>query len=171
MDDSSVRCTPVHIIEAKTSRDMDKVRRLFQEYAASFDFSLCFQDFTGELETLPGNYAPPGGHLLLAQTENREAAGVVALRPLDESRTCEMKRLYVRPGYRGQGIGRRLTEALIEDARRKGYRRVRLDTITGKMDEAIRLYRSLGFIEIPPYCHNPISEARYFELVLYPWHV
>ena len=139
---------------------LEEVRALFLEYAAELGFSLCFQGFDAELEGLPGKYAPPRGALLLAPGE-----ACVGLRPLDE-RTAEMKRLYVRPAARGTGLGRRLALAILDEARSRGYQRVVLDTIEGKMDSAIALYRALGFREIAPYYDNPIPHAIYLELAL-----
>lgn len=144
-------------------QDQEVVRELFREYAASLNFDLCFQGFDRELAELPGEYAPPGGCLLLALAEG-DLAGCVALRQFDD-RTCEMKRLYVRPAFRGQGLGRKLAEAVIQEARRLSYQRMVLDTVPS-MQEAVQLYRSLGFAEIRPYRHNPIAGALYLELAL-----
>jgi putative acetyltransferase len=139
--------------------DVDEVRELFHEYAASLSFALDFQDFDRELDELPGAYAPPRGALLLARGE-----GCVALRPIDET-TCEMKRLYVRPSARGTGLGRRLAEAIVAEARTLGYSHMRLDTVP-EMDAAQSLYARLGFREIPPYRPNPVPGARFLELQL-----
>ena len=139
---------------------LDEVRALFLEYARDLGFSLCFQGFDEELAQLPGAYAPPRGALLLAPEE-----GCVALRPLAGT-TAEMKRLYVRPTVRGQGLGRALAQAAIDEARALGYSRLVLDTIAGTMDAAIAMYRRLGFREIAPYCENPIQRALYLELQL-----
>ena len=133
---------------------------LFEEYARSLPFGLEFQDFHREIESLPGDYAPPRGRILLAYVGGRPA-GCVALRPWDAER-CEMKRMYVRPAFRGAGAGRALAEAVMAEARSVGYRWMRLDTVPG-MDAAIALYRSLGFREIPAYRHNPIAGAVYME--------
>jgi ribosomal protein S18 acetylase RimI-like enzyme len=125
---------------------------------------LCFQNFDAELKSLPGAYEPPAGRLLLAN-ESHSPAGCIALRKL-EAGICEMKRLYVRPEYRGKHIGRMLVDRLITDARELGYARMRLDSVQSVMGDAIRLYRKLGFKEIPPYCSNPMEDARYMELQL-----
>lgn len=154
----------IELIQAASPQHVAQARELFLEYAASLGFSLCFQGFDEELQTLPGAYAPPGGRLLLAHHAG-QVAGCVALRRL-ESHVCEMKRLYVRPGYRGKGVGRMLVDRVIAEARRIGYERMRLDTIESSMQDAIALYRHRGFREIPPYRENPIAGALYLELVL-----
>jgi len=152
------------IARARVPEDLVEVRALFQEYADSLGFDLEFQGFAGELAGLPGDYREPGGALLLAR-EGGRSVGCVALRRLDET-TCEMKRLYLRPEGRGQGLGRRLATEVIAEARGRGYRMMRLDTAPG-MDEAIALYRSLGFRPIAPYRHNPIPGALFLELALW----
>ena len=124
---------------------------------------LGFQDFDGELASLPGKYAPPDGYVLLV-TDGAETAGCAALRPLGEG-VCELKRMYVRPAWRKRGVGRMLAEALITRARRIGYRRMRLDTV-GRMAAAQALYRSLGFREIAPYYPSPLPGAMFMELML-----
>lgn len=153
----------VSIRTADTSDDHRTVVRLFREYASGLGFSLDFQDFERELNQFPGDYAPPRGALLLAELDG-EPVGCVGLRPLDPD-TCEMKRLYVRSSCRGRGVGRRLAERVIDEARSRGYRRMRLDTVPS-MTEAIRLYRGLGFLEIPAYRFNPVRGALFFELPL-----
>ena len=143
---------------------LEAVRALFLDYARSLGFSLCFQGFDEELRTLPGMYAPPRGRLLLAM-EGDAPAGCVGLHEWD-AQIAEMKRLYVRPAFRGRGLGRILTDAALADARALGYRSIRLDTIPTLMQPAIALYRELGFREIPPYRDNPIPGALYLELHL-----
>ena len=153
-----------HIFQATTDEHIEAARKLFEEYAASLGFSLCFQNFDQELKNLPGDYAPPDGRLLLA-VENDDLAGCIALRKLGDQ-VCEMKRLFVRPAYRATGLGRTLVESLIDEARKLGYTQMRLDTIPGKMDKAIALYQSIGFVEIGPYCQNPVEGAKFMELKL-----
>ena len=137
---------------------------LFEEYAAALGISLCFQNFDQELKGLPGKYAPPDGRLLLA-TENDELAGCIAMRKLSPG-ICEMKRLFVRPGFRSQGLGRVLVKTIIDEARKLGYTHMRLDTLPGLMDKAIALYSSFGFVDIGPYYENPVEGAKFMELDL-----
>jgi ribosomal protein S18 acetylase RimI-like enzyme len=151
------------IREMNSKPDVPQVRRLFMEYASSLGFDLDFQEFEGELAGLPGEYAPPTGCLLLAVKDGR-MVGCVALRKMT-CKTCEMKRLYVRPKFRGQGFGRQLAWAIIEEARKIGYKRMRLDTVPS-MREAISLYRSLRFKEIRRYRYNPVKGALFMELSL-----
>ena len=153
------------IFQAETVEHIAVARELMQEYAAALGVSLCFQNFDEELAGLPGKYAPPAGRLLLAEHEGR-TAGVIALRPVDEKGVCEMKRLFVRPAFRGLALGRILVERLIAEARQIGYRRMRLDTMQGRMDHAIELYRRLGFREIPAYYSSPVKETLFLELDL-----
>jgi putative acetyltransferase len=153
----------VKFIQAESPEHVARARELFQEYAVSLGFSLCFQGFDKELAGLPGEYALRDGRLLLA-LENEQNAGCVALRRIDKE-TCEMKRLYVRPVFRGKGVGRELARTIIEEAREMGYRKMRLDTLPS-MKEAIALYQSLGFRPIESYRHNPIEGAIYMELRL-----
>ena len=153
----------LRILRADTERNLDLVRIIFKEYAASLDFDLDFQNFRDELDSLPGEYASPDGYLLIAMYEDKPA-GCIALRKLSHG-ICEMKRLYVKRQFRGLGIGRTLTEAIIEKAKRIGYTRMRLDTVPS-MEKARALYVSLGFKEIRPYRYNPIEGAGFMELVL-----
>jgi putative acetyltransferase len=141
-----------------------QARELFLEYAQSLGFSLCFQNFDRELAGLPGDYAPPGGRLLLAEYRG-QLAGCVALHQLAPG-VCEMKRLYLRPQFRGKGLGRVLAETVIDAARLTNCRKMRLDTVEPVMPNAVAMYRRLGFKEIEPYCANPIEGALYMELEL-----
>jgi len=150
-------------IQPAEGADIAVVHALFLEYARSLDVSLSFQGFDRELATLPGAYAPPHGRLLLAR-QGAEVAGCVALRPLEADR-CEMKRLYLRPPFRGQGIGRDLAEAIIAEARAIGYRSICLDTLAS-MDAARAMYASLGFRAIPAYYDNPLPGVLYAALDL-----
>lgn len=152
------------IIQAKSPEEIQEVRKLFEEYVAWLGINLCFQNFDKEVAELPGDYAPPSGRLTLA-TESDDVAGCVALRRIGED-VCEMKRLYIRPQFRGRGLGRTLTENLIHEARSIGYKRMRLDTLPGRMDRAIAMYRLLGFKNIEPYYNNPVEGAAFMELEL-----
>jgi ribosomal protein S18 acetylase RimI-like enzyme len=150
--------------QAESAAQIAQARELFLEYAQSLGFSLCFQNFDQELADLPGDYAPPDGRLLLAEFEG-QVAGCVALHKLEEG-ICEMKRLYLRPQFRGKGLGRVLADRIIGEARRIGYRRMRLDTVEPVMKDAVGMYRRIGFREISPYCANPVAGALYMELLL-----
>lgn len=151
------------ISPAATPRDVADVRKLFGEYAGLVAEALCFQNFDAELAALPGEYAPPGGVLLIAR-DGDALAGCVALRRVGAG-TGEMKRMYVREGYRGGGLGRRLAVAVIDEARKRNYARVVLDTLP-KLAPAIALYRDLGFRETAPYLAAPTPGALCFELRL-----
>jgi len=148
---------------AMLPNEIPVIKELFQEYADSLKFELDFQDFREELATLPGKYAAPSGSILVAK-KNGETVGCVAVRPLGEE-ICEMKRLYVKPAHRGKRVGRELALAIIEEAKRLGYKAMRLDTVEA-MKEASALYRALGFRPIDAYCYNPLPGAMYFELKL-----
>src|SRR3954463_3507342 len=130
------------MISPATEADLDDIRRLFLEYQESLGFSLCFQNFQEELDSLPGKYAPPEGALFIARNDNGQAIGVVALRPTETPDACEMKRLYVAPQARGTGLGRQLLTTILNAGRLRGYNSMRLDTVPGKMDRAIEMYRA-----------------------------
>jgi putative acetyltransferase len=154
--------------QAESPAQLAQARELFLEYAQSLGFSLCFQNFDKELAGLPGHYAPPDGRLLLVEYES-QLAGCVALHKLGSEagyEFSEMKRLYLRPQFRGKGLGRALADRIIGEARAIGYQRMRLDTVEPVMQDAVAMYRRLGFKEIAPYCDNPIAGALYMELDL-----
>ncbi len=148
------------VLAPAQAEDLPDVHALFLEYAGSLGIDLSFQGFEEELRGLPGKYAAPEGALLLARLEGA-ACGCVALRRID-ARTCEMKRLYVRPEARGRGLGRLLVERIVEEGRRRGYRAMRLDTLS-TMEAAQRLYREAGFRPTPPYIFNPLEGAVFME--------
>ncbi|MEK6280704.1 MAG: GNAT family N-acetyltransferase [Acidobacteriota bacterium] len=150
--------------QVSSSEEIERTRQLFEEYVKWLGVNLCFQNYDKEVAELPGEYVPPTGRLYLA-TEAGEAAGCIALRKLADG-ICEMKRLYVRPQFRGKALGRTLVDRIIEDAREIGYDRMRLDTLPGKMDQAIAMYRALGFKEIERYYNNPYQTAAFMELDL-----
>ncbi len=153
----------IEVVHAESESRLLEAKRMIKEYADSLPINLDFQNFSSELADLPGEYAPPEGCLFLAYS-NGMPAGCVALRKFSEG-ICEMKRLYVRPQFRGQNIGRILAEAVIEEGRRLSYTRMRLDTLS-TMTQARALYASLGFTEIDPYRFNPVEGAKYMELLL-----
>ena len=154
----------LHATQVQSREQAAEVRELFLEYAQSLTFDLCFQSFDKELAGLPGDYAPPEGRLLLAIFDG-QTAGCVALHKI-ENDVCEMKRLYVRPQFRGKGLGKALAERIIHEAREIGYKKLRLDTVEPVMRAAVAMYRQLGFQEIEPYRANPIEGALYMELQL-----
>jgi len=153
----------VTVIPAKTTAHINTARRLFREYENFLGVDLCFQDFENELTELPGKYAPPQGALLFALVDEI-VAGCVAVRKF-ETNICEMKRLYIRPHYRGNKIGRMLAEKIIDEAIKLGYSTMLLDTLT-HLKQAMALYRSLGFRKREPYYHNPLPGVIYWELDL-----
>ena len=152
------------IIPAHSADDISHAREPFREYEAWLEVDLCFQSFERELAELPGKYAPPDGRLLLA-VDDGNVAGCAALRKIGDG-ICEIKRLFLRPQFRGKGLGRQLAELIIAEAKQIGYERMRLDTLPPKMNDAIALYRSLGFKEIEPYYNNPVPGAKFMELDL-----
>jgi len=154
----------ITIYETGYENDVSEVKSLFIEYAKSLNFDLCFQGFDEELTTLPGKYSPPEGIIYLAKL-NDKIAGCIALRKLEKG-VCEMKRLYVRPEFRRNGIGKLLCDKLLEKARSIGYKKMRLDTISHLMKDAVKLYKSYGFYEIPAYYKNPQEGVIYMELEL-----
>lgn len=158
---------PIQFITPTTPGELEATRSIFAEYAAKLGIDLSFQNLEAELAGLPGEYAAPQGILLLAMV-NGDLAGCCAMRPLhgvDYSDACEMKRLYVRQTFRRLGLGRQLTEAIVDAARLAGYHHLLLDTLSD-MESARALYADLGFEAIPPYYHNPIAGAHYLKLSL-----
>jgi putative acetyltransferase len=151
------------IIVPAGADDLLELKSLFSEYASSIGYDLSFQDFDREVAALPGEYAPPNGCILIARKES-EAVGCVAMRRISNE-ICEMKRLYVRPRFRGRGLGNSLALSVIREAKRRSYHKMRLDTLPS-MIEALALYESLGFKQIAPYRHNPIQGAVFLELDL-----
>jgi putative acetyltransferase len=157
----------ITVLDSPNTKQLADVRLLLNEYAQSLGVDLCFQSFANELAALPGDYGAPRGTLLLASVDG-EPAGCCALRPLDSadySNACEMKRLFVRPTYRGLGLGRLLTESILDAAALRAYDHILLDTLDD-MESARALYAELGFEEIPPYYYNPIPGAHYLMATL-----
>ena len=157
----------IELFTPTTDSELQAAHAIFSEYASTLSVDLDFQDFSAELAGLPGDYAAPRGALLLARVDGA-VAGCCALRPLDDvdyANASEMKRLYVRPAFRGFGLGRMLAEAILDAARQRGYACVLLDTLDD-MEAARSLYEELGFEEVPPYYHNPIAGAHYLKVDL-----
>jgi ribosomal protein S18 acetylase RimI-like enzyme len=146
--------------QIENENETEIARQLFLEYARSLNFDLCFQDFDKELESLPGKYTPPSGRLILCYADD-SLVGCIALRKIDDE-VCEMKRLYVKPEYRGLNLGLKLVKHLFDEARDIGYKKMRLDTLP-VMDRAISLYKQQGFYEIEPYIFNPLPGVKYME--------
>ncbi len=162
-----MHASDLQFITPTTPGELEATRSIFGEYAAQLGIDLCFQNFDAELANLPGEYAAPQGILLLANVKGA-IAGCCAMRPLhgvDYSDACEMKRLYVREAFRRLGLGRHLTEAIVDAARVAGYHHLLLDTLSD-MESARALYADLGFEAIPPYYHNPVAGAHYLKLAL-----
>ncbi len=155
----------MQIVQAQSESEIEQVRELFGEYVAWLGINLCFQNYDKEVADLPGEYAPPQGRLLLALADDGAAAGCAALRDLGNG-VAEMKRLFVQPAFRGQRLGWQLAEMVLDEARAVGYEQIRLDTLPGKMDQAIAMYRVLGFKDIAPYYNNPVAGAAFMELKL-----
>jgi GNAT superfamily N-acetyltransferase len=154
----------INIIHAETPEQLALIHGLFREYQEFLGVDLCFQNFAQELAGLPGKYAPPKGRLLLAMSDST-AVGCVALKELDDDGVCEMKRLFVKPVYRSHGLGKRLIEMIIDEARCIGYQRMRLDTLHS-LEKAMSLYQLFGFKSIEAYYFNPLADPVYWELDL-----
>ena len=152
----------IEIIEPESVEQIEQTRELFREYEAWFGLKLCFQNFDEEVADLPGKYAAPDGRLFLVFADEK-LAGCIALRKLEDE-ICEMKRLFVRDEFRGLKIGVLLIEKIIEEAKKIGYKKMRLDTFPAKMGKAVSLYESYGFRQIAPYYHNPYGETLFMEL-------
>ncbi len=154
----------IELREAQTPGDLLAVRELFLDYQADIGIDLCFQGFSEELDSLPGEYAAPAGALLLALVDGAPA-GCVALRPMpntDHLNACEMKRLFVRRAFRGFGLGRLLVERIMTQGHLAGYTTMLLDTLSD-METARALYQEAGFVEVAPYYHNPLAGAHYLK--------
>ena len=158
----------LRIIQAESDDHVEDARRLFREYESWHGMDLCFQGYEQEVAELPWKYAKPEGRLFLAYSDDK-LAGCIAMRKLEDG-ICEMKRLFVREGFRGERIGVQLIEKLIEDARAEGYAKMRLDTFPSKMGKAVSLYESHGFRPIPPYYDNPHQGVLFMELELLKAH-
>jgi putative acetyltransferase len=156
-------------IREATQNDLDDVRALMRHYNAlleSFGVNLCFQNFEEELAALPGKYVRPEGNLWIARNEMNDALGIIAVKPLEENGACEMKRLWVEDAAKGSGLGRRLAETSISFARDARFKTMKLDTLGTRMQPAVSLYRSLGFVETTAYVHNPERDVLYMQLNL-----
>ena len=163
--EGSPRSRPMlQILQTHNDEMVGEARGLFREYETWLGMDLCFQNFEQEVAELPGKYAPPSGRLYLAYVDN-QLAGCIAMRAIGDG-VCEMKRLFVRDGFRGARVGVQLIERLIEEARSEGYKQMRLDTFPPKMGKAVSLYESHGFRTIPPYYNNPHEGVLFMELDL-----
>lgn len=154
----------IKIQKIGTKEDLEEIKNLFREYAQFLKISLDFQDFESELAKLPAKYAEPEGSILLAKVDDKPAA-CVALWKLEDG-VCEMKRLYVKPEFQGLGLGKKMALSIIEEAKIKGYKTMKLDTLK-RLQSANYLYNSLGFSETKPYNYNPESDVAYFEKELF----
>jgi ribosomal protein S18 acetylase RimI-like enzyme len=157
--------SPFRIEAVRNTRDLGAAIALFRAYANSLDIDLGYQDFEGEMASMPGKYAPPGGELLLARNRDGEAIGCVGLRPITPNGCCEMKRLYVTPQGRGSGLGEKLVADIVRIAEERGYREMRLDTLP-TMASAIALYRKFGFTPMDAYYDTPIAGTLFMRRVL-----
>jgi putative acetyltransferase len=153
------------IVEATSKEDIEQIRNLFTEYRAELAVEPCFTSFDAEIANLPGSYAAPGGKLLLAKVVG-QPVGCIGLRPFPSEGSCEMKRLYVRPPFRGDKLGKELAERIVQEARTLGYRSMRLDSHPSSMAAAVKMYRRMGFIEVEPAPLEPIDGLIYMELSL-----
>ena len=153
----------MEIKELENYNATEPIKDIFLEYAQFLEVDLCFQGFEQELADLKKLYAPPSGCILIA-IEGETLAGTVALKKIGEG-VCEMKRLYVRPDFQKRGLGKELVQLLITKAKEKNYTLMRLDTLD-KLQPAIMLYKSLGFVETTAYYHNPLPNVVYMELQL-----
>lgn len=153
------------IVEVTSKEDIEQVRNLFTEYRAELAVEPCLRSFDAEIASLPGSYAAPKGKLLLAKIVG-QPVGCVGLRPFPTEGSCEMKRLYVRPPFRGDRLGKKLAEQIVQEARSLGYRSLRLDSHASSMQAAIKMYRRLGFVEVKPDPLEPIEGLIYMELPL-----
>lgn len=164
---TTTKAPHIQLLPLRGAADVGSTQLIFREYAAGLGIDLCFQDFDAELAALPGDYAAPRGTLLLAWVDG-VLAGCCALRPIDNcdyANAAEMKRLYVRPAFRGLGLGRQLAQHILDSAQLNGYDSVLLDTLND-MEIARAMYEDLGFKEIPPYYHNPLAGAHYLKVDL-----
>lgn len=162
VEKASEQTTLYRIVPVRSEEDIEATKALFYEYTAWLDLDLSYQSFDVEMANFPGKYAPPTGELFLARTGQGNPIGCAALRPLDEG-VCEMKRLFVKDSAKGLGVGKALVLALIDAAKKLGYHYIRLDSLP-KMTAALRMYRSLGFIDIQPYYETPLPETIFLEL-------
>jgi putative acetyltransferase len=155
-----IQNTRLEFFSPESAKDYEQVKEIFKEYQVYLNIDLCFQRFDNELATLNEIYKPPKGAIILAKL-NDQIAGCIALKPIEDN-NCEMKRLYVKPMYRGHNIGKKLVELIIEYAKNNKYTLMKLDTVD-KLVEAIDIYQKMGFKKTEPYVYNPLSDVLYFE--------